>query len=229
MSVYMVFGEATPIDSHGLKQARLRMVQDHLMGRGIDDRRVLEAMGELPRESFVGAALRSHAYDDRPLEIDCQQTISQPFIVALGLQTLGLTGDEKVLEIGTGSGYQTALLSRLARSVYSIEWHHRLWEAVSDRFKQMALSNVHLRLGDGAMGWSDESPFDRIILSAAASMIPPPLEVQLHMNGKLLIPLGDSNQQVLTLATRSAGRWVLTRICDCVFVPLKGPLGAGHV
>lgn len=201
------------------------MIRFQIEQRGIHAPRVLEAMREVPREFFVPADQESQAYHDGALSIGLRQTISQPYIVALMTEALELRGDEKVLEVGTGSGYQTAILARLGRWVYTIERLGRFLTEAVGRLEKLGASNVTFLPGDGTLGFAPEAPYDGIIVTAAAPDIPPSLDRQLSEGGRLVIPLGDRYQQVLYRFTRRGGQLVRKRLCDCVFVPLIGQEG----
>lgn len=182
--------------------ARKKMVDLQIASRGIKDPRVLEAMLRVPRHLFVPEHLKSQAYEDHPLPIEEKQTISQPYIVALMTEALRLRGTEKVLEIGTGSGYQTAILAELAKEVYTIERLPLLAEKAKKRLDALGYRNIFYRVGDGTLGWPEEAPFDGILVSAAAPSIPQPLIDQLAMGGRLIIPVGDRLTQDLVLVER---------------------------
>lgn len=201
---------------------RKRMVEEQLIPRGIKNPRVLEAFRNVERHKFVPQELISSAYADYPLAIGEGQTISQPYIVALMTESLELTGVEKVLEIGTGSGYQTAILAQLSKEVYSIERFESLEKKADATLKELGYSNIKLSIGDGTLGWPQEGPFDRIIITAASPRIPLPLAEQLEEGGKLIAPLGESFSQVLTLVKKTGGKLESSEICSCVFVPLVG-------
>jgi len=198
------------------------MIAHQLRARGITSPRVLAAMKEIPRHEFVPEPLQESAYDDRALPIDCEQTISQPYIVGLMTQALELSGTERVLEIGTGSGYQTAVLSRLAAEVYSIERHEELSRQAQEVLTRLGCHNVHLRVGDGTRGWPEEAPFDRIIVTAAAARCPDDLLEQLGDPGRLVIPIGPPHQQELVAIVRHGGKDYTISLCPCRFVPLIG-------
>ena len=199
------------------------MVQKHLRGRDITDERVLKVMSEVPRHLFVDDNLKEVAYSDRPLPIGEGQTISQPYIVALMTQILKVKPGQKVLEIGTGSGYQAAVLSPLTDTVYSIEIKKGLAEKATSRLKDLGYKNVHVKYGDGYFGWEEHSPFDAIIITCAANHIPPPLINQLKEGGKLLLPLGSTTYyQTLTLITKIAGELDVRHLSGVVFVPMVG-------
>ena len=202
---------------------RSRMVRDQIESRGIRNRPVLNAMRVVPRHLFVPEGSRNAAYDDYPLPIGQDQTISQPYIVAYMSEQLELRGDEKVLEIGTGSGYQTAVLSELAKDVYTIEFIATLAEAARERLKELHYDNVHLKSGDGYAGWAEHAPFDAIIVTAAADHIPPALIKQLKEGGRLVLPLGSTTYfQTLTLLTRKNGKTEIQHLLGVAFVPLIG-------
>jgi len=201
---------------------RAQMVEEQLERRGITDARVLGAMREVPRHLFVEEALRGRAYGDYPLPIGEEQTISQPYIVALMTQLLELSGREKALEVGTGSGYQTAVLAELARRVCSVERLPRLAERARALLEQLGYTNVWVRVGSGTLGWPDEAPFDRILVTAGGPAVPPPLFQQLAEGGRMVVPIGDPACQVLTLVEKVGGE-MKTRECgECKFVKLVG-------
>lgn len=198
------------------------MVEEQLMLRGIKNQRILDTFYKIERHKFIPEDLRNSAYADFPVPIGEGQTISQPYIVALMTEYLGLTGKEKVLEIGTGSGYQTAILSELAGEIYSIERFELLAEKAQAILSGLGYKNIKIKTGDGTLGWEEAAPFDRIIITAASPKIPLPLIEQLADNGKLILPLGESFSQVLTLLEKKEGKLKSTDICGCVFVPLVG-------
>jgi len=207
---------------------RQKMVVEQISGRGIRNQRVLEAFTRVERDLFVPENEKQRAYSDCPLPIGMNQTISQPYIVALMTEALRLIGKEKVLEIGTGSGYQTAILAGLAKSVYSIERLPELSERANKLLGSMGYTNVHLRTGDGTLGWKEEAPFDRIIIAAATSEAPAPLAEQLREGGIMVYPQGGLFQQELTVATKVNGILETERLCGCMFVPLIGKHGIKH-
>jgi protein-L-isoaspartate(D-aspartate) O-methyltransferase len=198
------------------------MVAEQLAQRGIADARVLDAMRRVPRHLFVEEALRDRAYGDHPLPIGEEQTISQPFIVGLMSALLELRGGEKVLEIGTGSGYQTAVLAELTGRVCSIERLPRLAERARKLLADLGYQNVWIRVGDGALGWPDEAPFDRVLVAAAGPAVPPPLLQQLAEGGRMVVPLGDPANQTLTLVENIGGEIRRTPHGECKFVKLVG-------
>jgi len=197
------------------------MVNYQIAGRAIRDRRVLDAMRQVPRHLFVPELYRAEAYEDYPLPLSCGQTISQPFIVAYMCEALLLNGDEKVLEIGTGSGYQTAVLSLLAKEVYSIERIAALLEQAQQTLSSLGISNVKLKLADGANGWPEYAPFDAIILSAAPSKVPEPLLKQLADGGRLVAPVGPLGLQTLIRITKHGAHFETERLLDVAFVPMR--------
>lgn len=201
------------------------MVEDQLRGRGIRDPRVLEAMAEIPRHLFVPAERRGEAYGDAPVPIGAGQTVSQPYIVALMLEHLRLRPGLKVLEIGTGSGYQTALLAQMGSRVFSVERIPELAEAARKRLEGVGVTNARLRVGDGSLGWPEEAPFDRIIVTASAPRLPQALTDQLSPGGILMIPVGEGLSQTLVAAEREGDRIRTREVCECVFVPLIGLQG----
>ncbi|MBI2216357.1 MAG: protein-L-isoaspartate(D-aspartate) O-methyltransferase [Candidatus Rokubacteria bacterium] len=198
------------------------MVDEQLARRGITDARVLEAMRKVPRHLFVEEALRERAYGDHPLPIGEEQTISQPYIVGLMSSLLEVRGEHKVLEVGTGSGYQTAVLAELARRVCSIERLPRLGQRARALIERLGYQNVWVRLGNGTLGWPDEAPFDRILVAAGGPGVPAPLFEQLAESGRMVLPLGDEEAQVLTVVTKVRGQMVVSRHGDCRFVKLVG-------
>jgi protein-L-isoaspartate(D-aspartate) O-methyltransferase len=198
------------------------MVEEQLTRRGIADERVLAAMRKVPRHLFVEEALRDRAYGDHPLPIGEHQTISQPYIVGLMTSLLALEGSEKVLEVGTGSGYQTAVLAALARRVCSIERLPALAARARAIIEGLGITNVWIRVGNGALGWPDEAPFDRILVTAGGPDVPPPLFQQLAPGGRMVLPIGDATGQILTLVENAAGQMKTTAYGECSFVKLVG-------
>ncbi len=208
-----------------LVRDRLRMVSDQLEARGIRDERLLDAMREVPRHRFVPPSLVHQAYVDAPLPIGEGQTISQPFIVAEMTQLLALSGTEKVLEIGTGSGYQTAILCRLSREVVTVERVPLLAERARGILHELGVSNVVFRVGDGSVGVPEEAPFDRVIVTAASPEVPAPLFEQLVEEGIMVIPIGGRWEQDLCLVRKESGAMRKEWMGGCRFVPLLGRWG----
>lgn len=204
---------------------RKRMVDEQLIPRGIKNPRVLDAFKRIERHKFIPDIQDSSAYTDFPLPIGEGQTISQPYIVALMTECLDLRGEEKVLEIGTGSGYQAAILAELSKEVYSIERFESLAKKAQGVLNELGYKNIKIKVGDGSLGYPEEAPFDRIIITAATPKIPLPLTEQLKENGKLVLPLGESLSQVLTVVEKKKGKFESIGICSCVFVPLVGKYG----
>ena len=203
--------------------ARRRMVEEQLIARGIRDPRVLEAMGALPRHQFVEPGLEPRAYGDHALPTAEGQTISQPYIVARMLELARLEPPHRVLEIGTGSGYQTALLAHLAERVFSVERLPHLLRAAQRRLESLGIRNVALRHGDGSLGWQEFSPYDRVLVAAAAPRVPDALRAQLGERGLLVIPVGSAQVQRMEVWSRTAeGQWEHKRYGECRFVPLVG-------
>jgi protein-L-isoaspartate(D-aspartate) O-methyltransferase len=209
-----------------LATIRARMVERQLRHRGIDDERVLAAMGAAPREAFVPRELRHRAYDDSALPLAAGQTISQPWIVAAICQALALNGSERVLEVGTGSGYSACVLSLLAAEVVSVERCHELALSAREALASLAVTNVELTTGDGSLGVPERAPFEAIAVHATAPAPPPALISQLAEGGRLVIPIaGDGEADLLTLLRRRGGRLEIEVISPCRFVPLVGEEG----
>lgn len=201
------------------------MVERQLISRGIHAPAVLDAMRSVPRHLFVEETFQGNAYEDHPLPIGEDQTISQPYMVALMTELLDLTTDSTVLEIGTGSGYQTAILAELAKQVYTVERFAPLVEEAQNFFQQLNYDNIQVLNGDGTLGWSEHAPYDRIIVTAGAPAVPEALIEQLAENGKLVLPVGDRFSQVLQILTKQEGRLHTENSCHCVFVKLIGKDG----
>ena len=213
-----------PYDSHTL--AREKMVEEQLVRRDITDERVLEVMGRLPRHLFVDKGIRGRAYGDHPLPIGQGQTISQPYIVAFMTQALHLEGDEKVLEIGTGSGYQAAVLSRLCANVFTIERVPSLARRARKVWDELDIHNIAMRIGDGTLGWSQYAPYDGILVTAAGPKVPEPLLDQLDEDGgRLVIPVGGHDFQKLKIITRHGDSFKEREESGVSFVPLLGRHG----
>jgi protein-L-isoaspartate(D-aspartate) O-methyltransferase len=206
------------------------MVETQLRARGIRDERLLSAMAEVPRHEFVEPQYRSQAYEDHPLPIGAGQTVSQPYIVGLMLELLRLEPSSKVLEIGTGSGYQTSILSKLAAHVYTVERHAELAREAQKNLSRLGLANVTVVVGDGAQGLTEFAPFDAIVVSAAAGEIPGPLFTQLREGGRMIIPVGPPEVQELQLVRKREGKPLITLLDGCRFVPLiSGGASPGSV
>ena len=220
-----VLTAAPPATAQGpdeLAERRQRMVEEQIRGRGIRQPEVLRAMAEVPRHRFVPEALREEAYEDKALPIEYGQTISQPYIVALMTELLDLSGDEKVLEIGTGSGYHSAVLARIADEVYSIEIIEPLGRRAETRLRYLGYGKVQVRIGDGYAGWPQQKPFDAIILTAAPPRLPEPLFEQLKVGGRMVVPVGDYLQDLLLIVKNRDGTHTSKRIAPVVFVPMTG-------
>jgi protein-L-isoaspartate(D-aspartate) O-methyltransferase len=204
---------------------REQMIRTDLRGRGITDPRVLAMMGRIPREAFLTENYHKNAYEDNPLPIGMGQTISQPYIVALMTQSLRLKGEEEVLEIGTGSGYQTAILAGLCRQVWTVERFGELSARAQAVLGRLCIDNVEYAIGDGSEGWPEDRRFDRIIITAAVPEVPEPLDGQLKDGGLMVAPLGDDWTQMLTLIEKKDGRLCRTPLTACRFVRLIGRYG----
>ena len=212
-----------PIDFNKLRRL---MVSEQLIPRGISDRSVLEAFRKVPRHEFVPEDLQQNAYNDYPLPIGENQTISQPYMVALMTECLKLKDADKVLEIGTGSGYQAAILGEIAREVYSVERFQHLADRASKILRLLDYRNVHIKSGDGTLGWSEFAPYDGIIVTAGAPSVPDSLVKQLKDGGRLVIPIDRGGfDQILTLVERIGPTIRTSDICACTFVPLIGKEG----
>jgi len=218
----LLFADTTT-DSEKNRANRLEMVKDQIQARGISDTHVLDAMSRVPRHAFVPKGLRSRAYADHPLPIGEGQTISQPYIVALMTEKIGVEKDHHILEVGTGSGYQAAVLAEIAGTVHSIEIKKGLHERSNRTLKALGYKNVITRHGDGYFGWAEAAPFDAIMITAAVDHIPPPLLKQLKNNGKLVMPLGNPyGIQNLVLITKHDDDFIVKQITGVLFVPLTG-------
>jgi protein-L-isoaspartate(D-aspartate) O-methyltransferase len=205
------------------KNKRQFMVEHDIKARGIRDQKVLEVMGKVLRHLFVDESLRNRAYEDYPLPIGEGQTISQPYVVALMTEALKLKPTDRVLEIGTGSGYQAAVLAEIVKEVYTIEIRKGLAEKAEKRFMELGYRNVKVRYADGYFGWEEHAPFDAVIITASANHIPPPLIKQLKEGGRLIIPLGSTvYYQTLTLAAKKKGELELEQLTSVAFVPMTG-------
>jgi protein-L-isoaspartate(D-aspartate) O-methyltransferase len=211
--------------SHDYRLARERMVRNHLVPRGISDESVLAAMVKVQRHLFVEEALADEAYNDHPLPIGHKQTISQPYIVALMTEVLELVGKEKVLEVGTGSGYQTAILAELAQDVYTVERVEPLLAKSKKLLDDLGYANIRFRVSDGSSGWEDFAPYDAILVTAGAPKIPQPLLEQLAEGGRLVIPIGNRYSQDLMRVKKARNRLIESNFGGCRFVDLIGDHG----
>ncbi len=216
---------AVPMTQADAELQRREMVERQLRKRGIRDERVLAAMLSVPRHEFIPGELVGDAYSDRPLPIGHGQTISQPFMVAAMAQALELSGGERMLEIGAGSGYQAAVLSLLAREVHTVEMHEELAVASRERLSRLGYAHVHVHVGDGTLGWPDEAPFEAILVTAAAPEIPPPLAAQLAEGGRLIVPVGSPDEQRLLRVEKRGNALSTQPLYHCRFVPLIGKFG----
>lgn len=229
LSVIIVVSAVSAYSEDIYKNRRQMMVEKDIKGRGIRDKKVLEVIGKVPRHLFVDEYLRGRAYEDYPLPIGEGQTISQPYVVALMTEVLRLRPTDKVLEVGTGSGYQAAVLAEIVKDVYTIEIRRGLAEKAEKRLKDMGHKNVKVKYADGYFGWEEYAPFDAIIITASANHIPPPLIKQLREGGRLIIPLGSTvYYQTLTLATKTKGELDLEQITSVAFVPMVGEAQKGR-
>jgi protein-L-isoaspartate(D-aspartate) O-methyltransferase len=209
-------------DDKELAAKRLEMLEKQLRRRGINDEKVLAAMDAVPRHEFVPAEFRERAYEDAPLPIGDGQTISQPYIVAAMTAALRIKATDRILEIGTGCGYQAAILSRLGKEVFSVERRPKLAAEASKRLGELGYANVHVHCGDGTLGLQEFAPFDAILVAAAAPSVPKPLLAQLAEGGRMILPVGDEENQVLQLIEK-LGNTILTNTLEgCRFVPLVG-------
>ncbi len=205
---------------------RRRMVEEQIAARGVADPRVLQVMGEVPRHLFVSEAQRARAYEDCPLPIGHGQTISQPYMVAVMTECLELRGEERVLEVGTGSGYQAAVLGRLAREVFTVERIATLAEEAAARLQDLGYTNVRVLSGNGTLGLPEHAPFDRVLVTAGAPALPPALVIQLAEGGIIVAPVGESWLGQTLVVGRKAGGHLTTRgVLGCIFVPLVGAEG----
>ncbi len=212
-------------DANERSAERERMVREQLAGRGVAASRVLDAMRSVPREWFMAADLQGRAYSDAAHPIDCGQTISQPYMVARMTECLALSGGERVLEIGTGSGYQTSILALLAGHIYTVEWHLLLMNKAADCLARLSLANVTYRCGDGSVGWPEHAPYEAILVAAGAPEVPEALCEQLADGGRLVIPVGDAHEQTLITVTRCGDHYERDVGLRCRFVKLVGQAG----
>jgi len=208
------------------EELRKKMVEEQIIGRDVKDEKVIKAMLKVPREKFVSEELRRYAYEDSPLEIGEGQTISQPYMVAKMTELLNLKGNEKILEIGTGSGYQTAILAEIAKEICTIERIKILLERARKTLNELGYRNIKFKLGDGTLGWEEEAPFDRIIITAAAPSFPEPLKKQLKINGIAVLPEGTKfNQWLVVYKKIGKNEFLKEKLFLCAFVPLIGKYG----
>jgi len=207
------------------QELRDMMVKTQLISRGIRDKRLLDAMKKVPRHLFLDESMQHKAYDDMALAIGEGQTISQPYMVAVMTELLEIEGEEKVLEIGTGSGYQAAILAELSKEVYTVERVQELSDRAAARLNALGYKNIHFRVGDGTAGWPEEAPFNRILITAGTPKIPEPLLEQLSEKGIIIAPVGDRFSQQIVKIVKSKGKFSESFHTPCVFVPLIGEYG----
>lgn len=223
ISFLFFLGLSTSASSSDTVTQRIGMVKKQLISRGIKDKKVLEAMKKIPRHLFVDKSLRSKAYKDHPLPIGEGQTISQPYVVALMTEALDLKPSDRVLEIGTGSGYQAAVLAEIVKEVYTIEIRERLVKRAGKLLNKLGYKNIKTKYADGYFGWDEYAPFDAIIITASANHIAPPLIKQLKEGGRLIIPLGSTlYYQTMTLVTKKKGELEVVQMGGVAFVPMMG-------
>lgn len=215
--------EGNAVQTDDMTIQRKRMVKEQIISRGVEDKRVLDAMSKIPRHLFVAGSLRNRAYGDHPLPIDEGQTISQPYVVAMMTEALDLKSTDRALEIGTGSGYQAAVLAEIVKEVYSIEIKEGLSKRAGELLNRLGYKNIKTKYADGYFGWEEYAPFDAIIITASANHIPPPLIKQLKDGGRLIIPLGSTlYYQVLTLAEKKGNDLDVRQMGGVAFVPMTG-------
>jgi protein-L-isoaspartate(D-aspartate) O-methyltransferase len=221
--VILVYGALLLAGDDPFVALRRTMVAEDIKGRGIKDQKVLEVMGRIPRHLFVDEALKNRAYEDHPLPIGEGQTISQPYVVALMTEALGLRPKDRVLEIGAGSGYQAAVLAEIVQEVYTIEIRKTLAGEADERLRRLGYKNIKVKHADGYFGWEEHAPFDAIIITAFANHIPPPLIKQLREGGRLIVPLGSTAYyQILTLVTKRGKELDVLQMGPVAFVPMTG-------
>lgn len=224
----LMFLQMNEINSQNYKSLRERMVEKQIKARGVSNKQVINALLKVERHLFVPEGYRNEAYDDGPLPIGEGQTISQPYIVAYMTEVLDLTQKEKVLEIGTGSGYQAAILAECAKEVYTIELIESLGKQAEKLLDKLAYKNIHVKIGDGYQGWEEHAPYDAIIVTCAPSHIPEPLKNQLSEGGKMVIPVGGSFAQELVVLTKKGGKLELRHDLGVRFVPMKKKSGGKY-
>lgn len=213
----------SPTQTEDYASARKRMVEKQIMARGIEDERVINALMKVPRHEFIPAKYGHYSYQDSPLPIGYDQTISQPYIVALMTEAMNLSSADRVLEIGTGSGYQAAILAEIVAEVYTVEIVEPLGEAARSRLESLGYENIHVKIGDGYEGWEEHAPFDRIIVTCAPTEIPQPLVDQLKEGGIMVIPVGNAGFQYLYRVKKYMGEAETEKVIPVSFVPLTGP------
>lgn len=221
-AIYLCFNYCLFAETDKFSFFRKEMVANQIKKRGIKDKEVLSAMLKIERHLFVPEYIRSHAYKDTALPIGEGQTISQPYIVALMTETLNLKDTDKVLEVGTGSGYQAAILAEIAKEIYTIEIVPALAKRSEELLKKLGYENIHVKCGDGYLGWPEESPFDAIIITCAVDKIPEPLIAQLAEGGRMVVPLGGMGYQELSLIQKKNNKIEKSFITGCIFVPMTG-------
>jgi protein-L-isoaspartate(D-aspartate) O-methyltransferase len=218
-----LFAENKPANTDKTTVQRLRMVEEQIAGRGVKDPRILDAMRKIPRHLYVESSLKEMAYEDHPLPIGEGQTISQPYVVAWMTEALNLKSSDRVLEIGTGSGYQAAVLAEIVKEVYTVEIRKGLKETADKLLNELGYKNIKMKYGDGYFGWEQYAPFDAIIITASANHIPPPLIKQLKEGGRLIIPLGSTlYYQTLTLVIKNNNELNAEQMGGVAFVPMIG-------
>lgn len=210
---------------YNFDEMRKRMVEEQLIRRGISDKKVLDAFRKVPRHEFIPEEFWGSAYNDYPIPIGNSQTISQPYMVALMTESLRLSGDERILEIGTGSGYQMAILAEIAKEVYSVERIQELADNAKKNLDKLGYVNCKIKVGDGTLGWEEYAPYVGIVVTAGAPRIPESLAKQLKDQGRLVIPIGGGFGQILTITEKRGNSFMTQEVCGCVFVPLIGKEG----